>query len=377
MNRVISSLALLLALLLTGAMAAPSALAADLETPEVQPLGSDEELAEVVQSALREEWEKDIAVAFCYTGTGETLYYRADEWYNTASLYKLPMIMQVARAQYDGDPSRFEHAFAEDIETVKHDVLAYSNNTYALGLANVFGEKQLVDGAIELAHYEPSEAEYKQLKDFRYSPRFFIGILKELYSHSELYPKVLEYMLDAQPEKYLRHDLEGVYPIAQKYGSVDGVNHIGGIIYTPTPILVVIMTGCYGASAGEARIGAIGKALVDYALELDERLAQNMEAGQIAAPSPEPQAQPQATEPAATPAPAVERETGEAESGGEAAQPIATLEPKQYAEVREEPEEEEMSVTRPEDLVLELGAAFLLISMVFTTARSIGRRKGD
>ena len=63
----------------------------------------DGELTAVVEQALTEALAParlsyvPFSVAVHFTRTGETWYYNADEWYYTASLYKLPMIMRFSR----------------------------------------------------------------------------------------------------------------------------------------------------------------------------------------------------------------------------------------------------------------------------------------
>ena len=80
----------------------------------------------------------------------------------------------------------------------------------------------------------------------------------------------LEDLLQASPGEYLRRNLEGQYEIAQKYGALEEFYHVGGIIYTPNPIIVTVMTK-FSFSIDEL-MGDAASMLVDYSLKLDERL---------------------------------------------------------------------------------------------------------
>ena len=66
------------------------------------------------------------------------------------------------------------------------------------------------------------------------------------------------------------------YGVAQKYGAFveqngNNNNHCAAIIYTPTPIIVVVMTRNVGDY--QRRIGEVGAHLAEVALQLDEKKA--------------------------------------------------------------------------------------------------------
>ena len=75
-----------------------------------------------------------VSVALYYTGTGEYYYYNADQWWYTASLFKLPLIMKISNMQKN-DEIDYDHIKLDpDLETIKREVLVYSNNTWGYGL---------------------------------------------------------------------------------------------------------------------------------------------------------------------------------------------------------------------------------------------------
>ena len=171
----------------------PGVFASATEATAPPAFASNEELEALVQQFKDDFGNIDLGVALRFTETGEELYYNADAWYYTASLYKLPMLMQIARLQEAGEGERFENMY-EDFERARHDILAYSSNYFALGLSQFFTEHQLSDGAMELSGQELDELEIRHLYSGKYSPRFYLGILQELYENEEHYPRIVEYM---------------------------------------------------------------------------------------------------------------------------------------------------------------------------------------
>ena len=88
---------------------------------------------------------------------------------------------------------------------------------------------------------------------------------------------MIGYLLPAQPDNYLNLSLKGRFDVAQKYGSYEEPNgnkndHIAAIVYTPTPIIVTVMTRNVGDY--QTRMAEIGEYLADYALELDAKAAE-------------------------------------------------------------------------------------------------------
>lgn len=266
------ALCLLLALLLTLGCA-PAALAADAD--ETPAFVDAEELTALLESARKEAYPgaAALSVAVLFTRSGESFFYNADAWYYSASLYKLPMIMRFSRMVEDGGLEDANPVFLEKAETIKERCLVYSDNSWASSLWRLVfnGPDSIQRAALDYAQFPEEELPEDYYERTQYSARFLLGLLEELYENSGEYPGVLDYMKQAQPGQYFRGELEGRYDVAQKYGSAEGVNHAAGMIWTPSPILLVVLTNGMGARQGDLVIAHVAAAVADYALQVDER----------------------------------------------------------------------------------------------------------
>ena len=110
-----------------------------------------------------------------------------------------------------------------------------------------------------------------------FNNRYMTSVMETLYSDSDSYPNVIDCLLRAEPTHYFRlsQSIDGVYDVAQKYGSFDdqigqSFNHTTGIIYTPNPCIVTVMT-C-NVSNYEKVISDAALMLTEYSLSLDDQL---------------------------------------------------------------------------------------------------------
>ena len=272
---------------------APAAWAEGTETElpeEDEPiLVADEEGFTEIVNALIQEFGRDaddycgISVGFCYTKTNEALFYYGDEWYYTASVFKLPLMMMLANDVLNGENPIGGYSNGPD--EVLRECLVNSDNTRAFVTASYYytwpkvreneqklagwTEEQLPEGFLQ---WEETP---------KYSCRFLIDILRELYANPDQYPSVIDYMSQAQPGEFLRqNDLTDIV-IAQKFGSLtirdEQVNHIAGIVYTDTPILITVMTRDFGYYYAKAFCGRLCEELVAYSAQLDQRYAEKEE----------------------------------------------------------------------------------------------------
>lgn len=272
---------------------APAAWAEGTETElpeEDEPiLVADEEAFTEIVNALIREFGRDaddycgISVGFCYTKTNEALFYYGDEWYYTASVFKLPLMMMLANDVLNGENPIGGYSNGPD--EVLRECLVNSDNTRAFVTASYFytwpkvreneqklagwTEEQLPEGFLQ---WEETP---------KYSCRFLIDILRELYANPDQYPSVIDYMSQAQPDEFLRqNDLTDIV-IAQKFGSLtirdEQVNHIAGIVYTDTPILITVMTRDFGYYYAKAFCGRLCEELVAYSAQLDQLYAEKEE----------------------------------------------------------------------------------------------------
>lgn len=216
-----------------------------------------------------------ISVAYCYTGTEETWYHQEDKWYYSASLYKVPLMMLLAEREYSGELTEDSMINALPLRTVEEEVLTNSNNELAYSVLLSFGQPDAARR--RFCSYSDLPEEYYSWDFFGssyFTARFMQDVMQTLYFSPERFPRVIDCLKCAQPDHYFRLKLGDRYEIAQKYGSntdEDGSewNHTAGIVYTPTPFLLTVMTRYGGIS--ETILGDLALLFCDYTLVADER----------------------------------------------------------------------------------------------------------
>ena len=248
-----------------------------------------DELQKMVEDYMAENGlnvkNSSLSIGFCYLKTGDTWYYNVDKWYYSASLYKVPVAMLLAEREVAGEITAetvYENQYSTgSLETLERRSLVDSNNNTGHAMVEWMGGTYAGKCADQIIKFTDLPIGYFN-QDFYdvsyYNVEFYTQVLRTLYRNPEQYPRILDYMKEAQPSAYLRTYLEGTYEIAQKYGAFEEVkaspvknnNHVGGIIYTPNPIIVTIMS--VNMENFNKRIGELGKLFADYALTLDERL---------------------------------------------------------------------------------------------------------
>lgn len=243
-----------------------------------------------LQAAFEEVLEKDgltakryqnrYAVGFCYLDTGEEWYINGDKFMYSASIYKLPLCMMVSEAKktgtlpanWDYDDSTYEYVF--------DNVLLYSDNDLAHALYRRMGggikcRAQFTEFS-DLGYDEVGEA---NIQASNFSPEYMIDILQTLYYEEERFPGVLSRMKQAQPGEFIRasKEIRENYEVAQKYGQYKYTTNVAGIIYTPHPVAVVILTDL--GNSGRRFIADTAEALAEASLEFGtadgEKLPQN------------------------------------------------------------------------------------------------------
>lgn len=236
------------------------------------PLLDPEELSALVKEYLDAHKldETKCAVSFCYTGTGESWNYNGDTYMTGASLYKLPLMMNLAKKVWAGELSQDGKVYGYDISYIEMRSLTYSDNEISEMIIEYFYPFRSYRMMLaETAGYTEEDLPTAYFQGNIFSANFMLGVLKELYYNTEQYPNVVECMLNANPGEYLRLSLDGKYTVAQKYGAVPGYTHIAGIVYTPVPCLVCVMT--QNTPSAQNVIAGLGEILADYAVTLDQR----------------------------------------------------------------------------------------------------------
>ena len=227
---------------------------------------------------------RSFSVGFCYLRTGDMWFYNDGKWYYSASLYKVPVSMLLAEREVAGEITAdtvFENIYSTgSLDTLERKAIVNSNNDAGHALVEWMGGSYNGKCADQLIKFTDLPESYF-IKDFYdysyYSVNFYTQVLKTLYENQQNYPRIIDYMKQAQPGAYLRTSLEGIYEVAQKYGAFEEVkanptknnNHAAGIIYTPNPIIVTVMT--INVENYNNRIGDVAKMLSDYALTLDAK----------------------------------------------------------------------------------------------------------
>ena len=217
----------------------------------------DEDVREILKKAGAKE--ENVSVALKFPETGETYYFNADRWLYTASLCKLPVAMTYAHKLKTGELEKKKGKSGDTYALEK--ILVNSSYSYYSNIAKkIYGKVNTQEEKAQALAYSGLDEDLvpeDYLTSQRYSARFFLGIVEELYENSEEYPEVIDKMKKASPVTYFRLKIRKKYPVAQKYGSDRDVVHAAGIIYTDCPILLVVMTTGKDDSVGNRVIGNI------------------------------------------------------------------------------------------------------------------------
>lgn len=216
-----------------------------------------------------------ISVGYCYTATGDTWLYNGDEWYYSASMYKVPLMMILAEREHNGELTQESDLNGLTLAKAEESILVYSNNDFAHLMMHYIGTdrecRELYQQYSDLPvdQYDPDFYDYSY-----FSARFMTDVVKTLYFENERFPHIVDCLKLAQPGAYFRRDMGSDYEIAQKYGSYKEFNSTAGIVYTPNPYILVVMTKDLTIAGGENVIAELAVKFRDYTLQLDTELEQ-------------------------------------------------------------------------------------------------------
>ncbi len=235
-------------------------------------------LTELTESFLRERGipTERVGIGLACPASGEQWYYNGDTWFYPGSIYKLPLMMVLAERVSAGMLAPDTEIEGWPLSKIQEYVLTYSNNDWAhvvrtyLEGDEVWREEAKQYAALAEDDYDPDYMAYGYV-----SPRYITGVLSTLYADPERFPNVTECLLQAQLGHYFR--LDGVnepYAVAQKYGSYcddlgNNWNGNAGILYTPHPIILTVMTR--NVPDYEWVIAHFALLFKDYALSLEEK----------------------------------------------------------------------------------------------------------
>ena len=219
-----------------------------------------------------------ISVAYVYTETGESWYHLEDKWYYSASLYKVPLMMLLAEKESNGELACDTVINGMTVENIEEEVLVYSNNPVAYSTLLYFAQPD-VCRKMFCRYSELPESYYTW--DFYggsyFTARFMSDVMCSLYRDPERFPRIIEYMKRAQPDHFFKLSLGDRFEIAQKYGTYseeDGTdwNHTTGIVFTPHPFVLTVMTKYGGIS--ETVISDLAALFCDITLKAEAKLSE-------------------------------------------------------------------------------------------------------
>ena len=232
---------------------------------------------------------RSLCVGFCYLKTGDMWFYNEDKWCYSASLYKVPVSMLCAQKEMAGEitaDTRYENQYnTGTLDQLEMKALVNSDNDAGHALVQWMGGTYAGKCADQIIQFTDLPESYFNQDFFSvsyYNVNFFTQVLRTLYNNQQDYPRILNYMKQMKVDGTtpdLSRNLGGAYEVAQKYGSFEETKtnptknnkHVGGIIYTPNPIAVTILT--VNVDNYPERIAEVAKMLTDYALTLDSRYA--------------------------------------------------------------------------------------------------------
>ena len=258
-----------------------------------------EELKELVENYLDGENipHDRVSIGYYYSGTGEEWFYNEDLWLYSASVYKLPMVMELAEKVNAGEITQDTDIEGKSVTQIEELILQYSNNDWAhiirqyLGGDEKWRTEAMKYARMEKGEYNPDYVLYSYINS-----KFITQVGETLLNEQERFPMVNEFLLEAMPEHYFRPGVleYGTYKVAQKYGSyeasdIEKYNHAVGIIYTPHPFVLTVMT--YNVTRYEPVIANIASIFTAYSLSLDDQIA----AMATPTPAPTPEPTPEAT----------------------------------------------------------------------------------
>ena len=213
----------------------------------------------------------NISFAYTYLATGETWFYNPDTWYYSASMYKVPLMMILAEKEANGELTQESDVKGLTLAYAEESILVYSNNDYAHLMLNYLGtDKEAREmykqfSSLPDDYYDPDFIDYSY-----FTVRFMNDVMTTLYNAPERFPHIIDCLKRAQPTDYFHLYIDPELEVAQKYGCYKEFNNTSGIIYTPNPVILTVMTS--DLARAELVIGEAAKMFVDYTYTLDGKL---------------------------------------------------------------------------------------------------------
>lgn len=253
--------------------------AAFAEEGEEPKLIDPEALEQMVSEYLSQKNipEDAVSVGYVYTATGDVFYHNPDKWIYAASTYKVPLMMLFAQMEAEGEITQDTVIEGLSLARAEELILVHSNNDYAHMYMSWLGSGSEPECVEQFKQFAQLPEDY-YISDFRewrdFTARYLTQVLQTLYNDPERFPHIIDCLKQAQPGEYFSGVWGDQYEVAQKYGSLDTgytmANHTAGIIYTPHPFILVVMTDHVGAHYQV--IQDMARLFGDYTLGLEEQL---------------------------------------------------------------------------------------------------------
>lgn len=229
----------------------------------------DERIAEIMHRYDLDETR--LAYAYRPADSDDEVVYNEDALFQSASVYKLPLNMYYYELEAAGLIESDELVNGYRLDICHEQSLVYSNNELSEGMINAMGGYR--DFKESIAAYSGADLEAVDGEYFWnsvFSAKMLLETLQYLYNDTELFSECIYYMKQAQPEQYIKGGVTE-YEVAQKYGyrsDEDGSIHIAvaGIVYTPEPFLLVILTNNVWSAL--ELMSELAAAFCDYSLAL-------------------------------------------------------------------------------------------------------------
>lgn len=253
--------------------------ASDTDSDEItvdMTIFDDAELSALVETFIADHASQgvkadNISIAYTYTATGETWFYNPDEWYYSASLYKVPLMMILAQMEANGELTQESDVKGLTLAEAESSILTYSNNDFAHLMLNYLGTDQEAREMYKQFSSQPDDYYDPDFIDYSYfSVRFMNDVMTTLYNEPERFPHIIDCLKVAQPNGYFHLSLDPSIVIAQKYGSYKEFNNTSAIIYTENPVILTVMTE--NVAHAEQVLGDAAKVFTDYTYTLDAKL---------------------------------------------------------------------------------------------------------
>lgn len=180
-------------------------------------------------------------------------------------------MMILAEKEANGELTQESDVKGLTLAYAEESILVYSNNDYAHLMLNYLGtDKEAREmykqfSSLPDDYYDPDFIDYSY-----FTVRFMNDVMTTLYNAPERFPHIIDCLKRAQPTDYFHLYIDPELEVAQKYGSYKEFNNTSGIIYTPNPVILTVMTS--DLARAELVIGEAAKMFVDYTYTLDGKL---------------------------------------------------------------------------------------------------------